>query len=178
MDMREVKKDGKVIYDGKIFKIELDTVICPNKREAKREIVRHHGGACILAVNDKEEILLIKQFRYAYDEVIYEIPAGKLEENEEPYAAALRELEEETGYKANKLDYLGVIYPTVGYCSEKIYIYQASEFIKTQTNFDEDEVIEAEFVPLKKVLEMIQNGIIKDAKVICAINYYLINKGI
>lgn len=178
MNMKEIKKDGKVIYDGKIFKIELDTVICPNNREAKREIVRHHGGACILAVNEYEEILLIKQFRYAYDEIIYEIPAGKLEINEEPYSAALRELEEETGYKANKLEYLGVIYPTVGYCSEKIYIYQAKDFIKTQTHFDEDEFIEAEFVPLKEVLKMIQTGIIKDAKVICAVNYYLINKQI
>ena len=100
--MKEKKISGEVIYDGKILTLVKDKVICPNNEEAYREIVRHNGGAAILVVNEKNEVLLIRQFRYAYDEIIYEIPAGKLELNEDPYEAAKRELEEETGYKAEK----------------------------------------------------------------------------
>lgn len=174
MEMREKKIDGKVIFEGKVVKLEKDRVLCPNGNESYREVVRHNGGAAILCVTPNEEIVLERQFRYAYDEVIYEIPAGKLEIGEDPYDAALRELEEETGKKADKLELLNVIYPTCGYCSEKIYIYLANNYVETKTNLDEDEVIETILMPLDKVLEMIDNGEIKDAKTICAITSYLI----
>lgn len=176
MEMKEKKIDGTLIYDGKVIHVVKDKVLCPNGCESVREIVKHNGGAAVLCLNDKEEVLLIKQFRYAYDEVIYEIPAGKLELNENPYDAALRELEEETGNKATKLKKLGEIYPTCGYSNEIIYIYLALNCKKTNTHFDDDEIIESKFIPLNEVKEMIKNGIIKDAKTICAINYYELNK--
>ena len=174
MDMREKKIDGEVIFDGVVVKLEKDRVLCPNGNTSYREVVRHNGGAAVLCVTPNDEIILEKQFRYAYDEVLYEIPAGKLEKGEDPYEAALRELEEETGKKASKLELLNILYPTCGYSSEKIYVYLATDYVETNTSLDEDEVIEIEYVPFEKAIEMVNNGQIKDAKTICAITTYLI----
>ncbi len=162
-----------LIYQGKVLDLYCDDVSCDNGLEAKREIIHHSGGAGVLLVNDKKEILLIKQYRYAYNEELLEIPAGKLEKNEDSYKAALRELEEETGYKTEKLKPLGKIYPTCGYSNEIIYLYLASDFIKTQTNFDPDENISKKWYKLNEVLELIDNGTIKDAKTIVAVYRYL-----
>jgi len=140
MDMREKKIKSEAIYEGKVVKLYRDDVICPNGKGAKREVVRHNGGSAILCINNNK-VLLIRQFRYAYDEVMYEIPAGKLELGEDPYSAALREFEEETGNKAEKLEYLGKIYPSCGYTDEIIYLYLAENYVETKTNFDEDEFI-------------------------------------
>lgn len=172
MDMKEIRINGEIVFDGKIFKVVRDEVICPNGNKSFREIVRHTGGAGVLCVTENEEIVLVKQFRYAYNEILYEIPAGKLEANEDPYYAALRELEEETGNKADELIHLGSIYPTCGYSSEIIHIYLAKNCKITETNYDEDEFIEIYTIPLNKVIDMISNGEIKDAKTIAAIMYY------
>jgi ADP-ribose pyrophosphatase len=172
--MIEKKIDGEVLYDGKIIRVERDTVLCPNGKSAFREVVRHNGGAAILCITKDDKVLLERQFRYPYIEVIYEIPAGKLEKGEDPYQAALREFEEETGNKAESLEHLIDIYPTCGYSSEIIYLYLAKDFVKTETNFDEDEVIESEFIPLDEVKAMIKDGRIKDAKTICALSVYLL----
>lgn len=177
MNMEEKKISGEVIYNGKVVRLEKDKVLCPNGMESYREIVRHNGGAAILCVTPDNKVMLIKQFRYAYNEVMYEIPAGKLELGEDPYDAALREFEEETGSKATELEYLTTIYPTCGYTSEKIYLYLATDFVKTNTHFDDDECIETIYLSMKQVLEMIKNNEIVDAKTICAITCYLINKG-
>lgn len=173
MDMREKKISGEVIFDGHVVRLELDKVLCPNGNESYREIVKHHGGAAILCVTNDDKIILERQYRYAYDEVIYEIPAGKLEKDENPYDAALRELEEETGNKANELIHLTNIYPTCGYSSEVIYLYLALNTTKTKTHFDDDEVIETYEVPIDEVKKMILDGRIKDAKTIVAFTYYL-----
>ena len=176
MKMIDKRLSGETIFEGHVVKLVKDKVLCPNGNESFREIVRHNGGAAVLCINENEEILLVKQFRYAYDEVMYEIPAGKLEKNEDPLLAAKRELEEETGNKAESLDFLGAIYPTCGYSSEIIYLYLAKNCKKTQTHFDDDEVIESKFYKLDDVKNMILNGEIKDAKTICALSYYLMRK--
>ena len=173
MDMIEKKLSGEIIYDGKIIKVEKHTVLCPNKNTSTREVVRHKGGSTILYINENDEVLLIRQYRYAYNEVIYELPAGKLEALEDPYDSAIRELEEEAGLKASRLDYLGCIYPTCGYSDEVIHLYLAKDVIKTHTNFDSDEFIESYYIPLNDVKKMIISGEIKDAKTICAISRYL-----
>ena len=178
MKMKEKKIDGEVLFDGKVVRLERDKVLCPNGRESIREVIHHNGGSAILCLTENQEVLLIKQFRYPYDEVIYEIPAGKLEKNENPYDAALRELEEETGNKATSLEFLGKIYPTCGYSSEIIYLYLAKNYIHTKTSFDEDECIESYYFPLEQVKKMISSGEIKDAKTICAITYYLLKMNI
>lgn len=173
-NMKEKKISGEILYKGKILTLEKDLVLCPNNEKAYREIVRHNGGAAVLVVNDNNEILLIKQFRYAYDEIIYEIPAGKLELNEDPYEAAKRELEEETGYKAKELISLGIIYPTCGYSSEKIHLYLAKGLSLGHVHLDDDEFIEPLFINIEDVKKMILNNEIKDAKTICAISNYLL----
>ena len=173
MDLKEKKISGEEIYTGKVVKLIKDKVLCPNGNESYREIVRHNGGAGILCITNDNKVLLERQYRYAYDEVLYEIPAGKLEQGEDPYYAALREFEEETGNKASSLEHLIDIYPTCGYSSEIIYLYLAKDFVKTKTNLDDDEIILLEYIPLDKVLSMIDNGEIKDAKTICAIQAYL-----
>jgi ADP-ribose pyrophosphatase len=173
MDMTEKKISGEVLYSGKVVRLEKDKVLCPNGNESYREIVRHNGGAAILCVTKDNKVLLERQYRYAYDEVLYEIPAGKLEKGEDPYYAAMREFEEETGNKAKELIHLIDIYPTCGYSSEIIYIYLAKDYVKTSTNFDPDEVILTEYIPLDDVLKRIAEGKIKDAKTICAIQAFL-----
>ncbi|MDE6241088.1 MAG: NUDIX hydrolase [Anaeroplasmataceae bacterium] len=166
----------EVIYDGKILRLDLDQVECDNGKLAYREIVRHNGGAAILCITTDNKVLLIKQFRYAYNEVLYEIPAGKLEKSEDPFTAAIREFEEETGKRALDMSYLTTIYPTCGYSSEKIYLYLVTKYEASQQHLDEDEDVEPIWMDLSSVLEMIQNGTIKDAKTICAIQTYLIQK--
>lgn len=174
MEMKEKKISSEIIYSGKVVQLERDTVLCPNGKQAYREVIRHSGGAAILCVTSDEQVLMIEQFRYPYDEVIYEIPAGKLESGEDPIEAAYREFEEETGNRADEMQFLGKIYPSCGYTSEVIYLYLAKNITPTSTAFDEDEVIETKLIPLKEVQEMILDGRIKDAKTICAISYYLL----
>ncbi len=170
----EKTKQKKLKYKGKIIDLYVDDVISSTGNPCIREYVHHNGGAGILAVKD-DKILLIKQFRYPYQKDIYEIPAGKIEIGEEPYNTALRELEEECGYKANSLISLGYIYPTCGYSDEIIYLYLANDFIKTKTNFDIDEDINSYWFSKDEVLEMIKNKEIVDAKTIIAIFKYLNN---
>lgn len=175
MEKKEKTLKKNLIYSGKILSLYSDDVICPNGNVSKREIVRHNGGVCVLAIVD-DCVILEKQYRYAYDEILYELPAGKLEKDENPYDAGLRELEEETGYKAIELIDYGVMYPTCGYSNEKIYLYVAKDIIKTKRHLDEDEVIDLEYIKIDKVIEMINNGTIKDAKTIILISKYLMNK--
>jgi len=175
MKMEEKKLNSKVIYSGHVVTLEVDEVLCPNNRKSSREIIRHPGGACVLAITNDNLVIMEKQFRYAYNKVIYELPAGKLEPKEDPKVSAARELEEETGYRPKgELISLGEMYPTCGYSSEVIYCYLAMDLEKTKTNFDIDEVIDLEFIPLKKVLEMIESNEIKDGKTVFAINNYLL----
>ena len=175
MDFKEKQLNSKLIYDGKVVKLYVDDVKCPNNNISKREIVKHNGGVCILAIIDNK-VILEKQYRYAYDEILYELPAGKLEKNEDSKEAGKRELLEETGYKAEKLISYGQMYPTCGYSNEIIYLYVAEDISKTNRHLDEDEAIDIEFIELEKVIEMIQNGIIKDAKTICLISKYILSQ--
>ena len=172
--MRETKINGEVVFEGKILKVEKDKVLCPNGNESYREVVRHNGGAAILCITKNNKIILEKQFRYAYDEILFEIPAGKLEKGENPYDAAMRELEEETGYKTDKLESLGAMYPTCGYSSEKIYLYLANNLEKGHMHLDDDECIELYEFTIDEIKNMIIENKIKDAKTIVAFSNYLL----
>src|SRR6056297_3836034 len=122
---KEFKTAGKMLYEGNILKLYRDEVEFPNKHKSAREVVEHSGGVSVLAENEEGKLLLIKQYRYPVDEIIYEIPAGKLEMDEKPAECAQRELIEETGYKPENLKELFNFYPTPGYSTELIYIYKA-----------------------------------------------------
>ena len=109
--------DSRLIFDGKVIRVTLDIVRLENGDTSMREVVHHHGGACIMPVTDQGEVYLVRQFRYALGEEMWELPAGKLEAGEDPFEAAKRELEEECGVTADEYIPLGCIYPTVGYDS-------------------------------------------------------------
>ncbi|MBQ5930093.1 MAG: NUDIX hydrolase [Clostridia bacterium] len=173
MDYAEKTVNKNYIYKGRILNLRCDDALLPDGRPCKREIIEHSGGACVLYV-ENGSVLLVRQYRYAYGESIYEIPAGKLEKGEDPMLAAARELEEETGIKAERLELLFVDYPTPGYTDEKIYIYRAYEGVKTETNLDDGEFLDAEFVPLTKIKEMLKKGEIKDGKTIIALQAYFL----
>ena len=120
------------------------------------------------------KILFVRQYRYAYGESIYEIPAGKLEVGEDPAKAAARELEEEAGIRSTNLELLFINYPTPGYTNEKIYIYRAHDGVKVSAHLDEGEFLDVEFIPVEKVKKMLKNGEIKDGKTIIAVQAYLL----
>ncbi len=175
MKLDEITLESKRIYDGKILKLDLDTVELPDGSEAKRECVRHSGGAAVLFVNDGK-IALVKQYRYLYGEAIYEIPAGKVEERESSEISAMRELEEETGYRAKNLQFLFKLYPTPGYTDEIIYVYFTNEATFMGQKLDEGEFLNCEFVEVDRVLKMIERGEICDAKTVSAVYKYLYEK--
>ncbi|MBE5740548.1 MAG: NUDIX hydrolase [Clostridiales bacterium] len=173
MDYIEKTVKKNYIYEGKILTLRNDDAELPDGRPCKREIIEHSGGACVLYV-ENDKVLLVKQYRYAYGESIYEIPAGKLEKGEEPILAAARELEEEAGIKAEKLQLLYVMYPTPGYTNEKIYIYQAIGGEKVKAHLDDGEFLDVEYIPTEEVKRMMQEGEIKDGKTLIALQAYLL----
>ena len=174
MKLTETKISGQTVYKGKVVTLNVDEVILPDGKIAKREIVRHTGGAAVLAVKDNS-VLLVRQFRYAYGREIYEIPAGKIDVGEDPENAARRELEEETGYTAKLIHALN-IYPTPGYTDEIIHIFFAENLKFLGQRLDEGEFLNCEFVPLEKVVSAIEYGEITDAKTVAAIYKYLHDK--
>ncbi len=174
MKLQEIKLNSKTVYDGKILRLELDEVELPDGKTSKRECVRHSGGAAVLLVKD-EQILLVKQFRYLYGKPIYEIPAGKLNNGEDAMVAAARELEEETGFKA-ELSHLLDIFPSPGYTDEIIHIYIAEKFEITAQNLDDNEFLNYCFIDVNAVLAMIESGEICDSKTIVAVYKYLLIK--
>jgi len=177
MKLTEKQLNKKYIYKGKILNLRCDDIILPNGELAKREIIEHSGGSAVLLINEKQEILLVKQYRYAYNEELLEIPAGKLNISEKPIDAAKRELKEETGFVADLKEY-GIIYPSPGYTNEKIYLFLATTYKAEECCLDEDEFLNLELIPIKQVKKMIDNGNIKDCKTIIAIQKYLLENNI
>lgn len=175
MDYTEKTVKKNYLYKGKILTLRKDDAILPDGKPCIREIIEHSGGACALYVEDGKA-LFVRQYRYAYGESIYEVPAGKLNENEPPIQAAARELEEETGIRAAKLELLYEAYPSPGYTDEKIYIYRAFGGERVATHLDEGEFVDVVWIPLDKVKEMLKNGEIKDAKTIIALQAYFLNE--
>ena len=173
MQLIEKTVTKNYVYHGKIIKVRNDDALLPDGNPCKREVIEHSGGACVLCVLP-QGVLMVKQYRYAYGECLYEIPAGKLEPGEDPMAAAKRELEEEGGVIAGELKLLQVIYPTPGYTNEKIYLYEASNCQFGNAHLDEDEFLTAEFIPLDKAKAMLINGEFKDSKTIIALQSYFL----
>ena len=163
---KTVKK--QYIYKGKILNLRCDDAVLPDGKPCKREIVEHPGGAAILCVQDGK-VILVRQYRYAYGEELLEIPAGKLNRGEDPLAAAVREFEEETGLKAEKMTLLFTLYPSPGYCDEKIYIYEADEITAGAQHLDEDEFLSVVRLPVDEAIDMVKRGEIRDSKTIAAL---------
>ena len=159
----------ETIFEGRIFTVKKREVELENGNLRQREVVLHNGGAAVLPVDDKGYIYLIRQFRSPFGQEVLEIPAGKLEKGEDPFEAAKRELSEETGFTAKNYTNLGEVWPTVGFCSEILYIWMATELEKGDTHFDEDEFVTLVKMPLKDAWKLCMNGTIKDSKTVVAI---------
>ena len=170
VDMKKTKiYEGKIlglnIYDGKI-----------EGRKVRREVIEHRGAAAMLAFDEDNKVILVKQNRFPHGDVL-EIPAGTLEKREEPIKCAFRELEEETGYTAKKMTPLITYYPSIGYNAEIIHCFLASGLKKTSDlKLDEDEILSVVKMDLKKVISMVKTGKIQDSKTICAVLTYAAKK--
>ena len=164
--LEETKVSSKKIYKGKLLDVRKDEVILPNKSKGSREWINHPGAACCIAMLPNKKIILVKQYRYAVGEESIELPAGKIDKNESPENCAIRELEEETGYRANSLTFLTMFYPAIGFANEKLWIYHANDLQKTHLNLDTDEFVEELHFSLSDAINMIEKGIIKDSKTI------------
>lgn len=164
MEMIEKKVSRTDVYDGRIFDIKRDKIKDVYGNDGYREVVIHNGGVGVVALDGEGNVLMIRQYRYAAGEVLWEIPAGKLELGENPRDCGLRELMEETGYKAENCEDLGFMYPTPAYDTEKIYLYYASDLEFVGQHFDSGEYMECEKIPLSDAVDMIMDGRITDAK--------------
>lgn len=156
-------------FDGKVVKLFVDKARLENGDIVTREVIKHPGGVGVVALDDDENVLFVRQFRYPHGRVLLEIPAGKLEFGEDPEQCGLRELKEETGCTCDSFVSLGKLLPTPAYDSEIIYMFLARGLHRGEQNLDEDEFLEVEKIPLKKAAEMIMNNEIDDAKTQIAI---------
>ncbi|MCL1832295.1 MAG: NUDIX hydrolase [Oscillospiraceae bacterium] len=165
--MIEKQMSTEQIYNGKILRLRKDEVELINDNKAVREVVEHSGGVCVLPLTECDQVVLVKQFRYPFEKVLLEIPAGKLELGESPLECGKRELYEETGFNAKTFDFLGKLYPTPAYCTEVIHMYLARGLCDASNegqHLDQDEFVDVVKMPFDKVIDMIFNDEIHDAK--------------
>ena len=157
------------IFNGKIVHLFRDTVRLPNGKPATREVIRHVGAAAVVPLTDEGNVILVRQYRYPFAQVMLEIPAGKLDIGENPIDCARRELIEETGYDAKELVYLGAFYPSVAMLNEVIHLFLAKNMTLRETNLDEDEFLHVEQRPLSELVEDIMAGGVPDGKTQAAV---------
>lgn len=164
-------------YHGAIVDVYQDIVEIPNGNTAKWDFIAHKGAAAVIPVTADNRIMMVRQYRNALDRYTLEIPAGGLDSADEPgIICAARELEEETGYRSDRLEWLITIRTTVAFCNEKIDIYVARNLVKTQQNLDEDEYINLEIYTLEELKDKIFSGEIEDSKTVAALMSYLAHK--
>jgi len=157
------------VYEGRLISVRVDTVRLENGRLTKREIVEHPGAVAVVALDEEDNVLLVRQFRKAAERELLEIPAGTLEAGEEPIACAQRELQEETGYQAQRLEQIGSFYTSPGFCTECIRLFLATGLQKGPSTPESDEAIETIKVPLSEIPAIIGRGDICDGKSIAGL---------
>ncbi len=167
--MEEITLHSEPIYVGRVVKLSLLDVRLPDGNETKRELIMHPGAVAIVALDEVQNVLLVRQFRIAAGKIMVEVPAGTLNPGEEPLACAERELQEETGFRAATFESLSGIYTAPGYTTEFIHLYYATGLSESVLPHDDDEFIEVDRVPFTEALEMIESGVIADGKSIAAL---------
>ena len=168
MTFEEKTLKSEKIYEGTIINLRRDKVTVQGGT-SYREIIEHNGGAVIAALTEDKKLVMVRQYRKPADKVMLEVPAGKIDPGEKPLDAAVRELKEETGYTAAKVEFLTQFYPSVGYSEEVLYLYLCTGLTPGETNFDENEAIDIEEVELDRLFKMAMSGEIDDAKTLIAI---------
>ena len=174
--MSSARIGSERLYSGRMINVDMDQVRFPNGSTGELEMVRHPGAAAVLPFlsdpfGDDPQILLLKQYRYAAEGFLYEIPAGKLDDGEDPAECARRELKEETGCTAERVEPLLFIYTTPGFTDERIHLFMASGLSQGTSRREKDEFIEVETLPLSRALSMVQSGEIPDGKTALALLY-------
>ena len=168
--LREKFLSSEEIYPGKIIRVEKWQVELPNGGTALREIVRHNGASAVVPVDEFGQVTMVRQHRIAIDKMTWEIPAGKLDSpDEDPFDAARRELEEETGLQAAHWQKLTSMYTTPGFCNERISIYLATDLTRGETHPDDDEFLNTVSIPFEEALAMATRGEITDSKSLCGL---------
>lgn len=166
--MQECKLSSEMKFDGKLIKVTYD-IAEVNGKESWREVVHHPGASAVVAIDEENRIIMEKQFRYALNDYLLEIPAGKLDKGEDPLVCAKRELEEETGIIASEWISLGTIATSPGFCNEVIHLYVAKGLSKGEIHWDEDEYVEVERYTFDELLQRINDETIKDSKTLSAL---------
>ena len=161
--------ETREIFAGRTVRLNVEKVRLPNDKVTDLEIVRHSGAAAVVPVTDDGHVFLVRQYRHATGGYLLEIPAGKLDPGEEPEACALRETEEEIGYRPGKLQTLGWIWTTPGFTDEKIWLYLATDLQPARQELGADEVLSIERVTLADAVEKAARGEIHDSKSVCAL---------
>lgn len=167
---------GNTVFEGRAFRVISGEIVLPNGRRAYREFVVHPGAVVIIPFLDDETLVLIRQYRPAIDEWIYEFPAGTLEEGEHPRDTAFRELEEETGYRPGRLKEIGMFFTSPGISTEKMHVFVAGDLKPGDRRPEDDELIQVMKVDFNKLLAMVGSGEIKDGKTIAALMLFLASK--
>ncbi len=169
MDLTEKKLSSKLIYDGRILRLHVDTVELPNGKQALREVADHPGGVAIVAIDRDGSVLTVKQYRYAFSRVMEEIPAGKLERGEDPDEAALRELREETGAVPERFEKLGELIVSPGAYGEVLHLYLAEGLEFGEASPDEDEFLDLVRTPFEEMVRRVTDGELADAKTVAGV---------
>lgn len=162
-------KQRRIIRHGRVFDVMVENVSLPNGVNIDMEIIRHPGASAIIALTEKKEVIMLKQFRYATGGNLWEIPAGTFDGKEDPLVCAQRELTEETGYDAGTWESLGAVTPVPGYSDERIHLFLAGDLRPAVQKLDHDEIIEVHLLPFRQVVSMVLDGEIEDAKTIAAV---------
>ncbi|ABO50422.1 NUDIX hydrolase [Desulforamulus reducens MI-1] len=168
-DLVETTIASKLVYEGKILNLRVDQVTLPNGREGSREVVEFSQAVAVVAVKEDNKVLLVKQYRYPVGEVLMELPAGKMDQDENPEQCALRELQEETGYKPRSIQKICDFYTTPGFSSERMHLFLATGLTEGEQSPDEDEFVKVEEVPFDQAIQMIFEGKIQDGKTIAGL---------
>lgn len=169
MVVEEKTISSERIYEGRILNLRKDKVSVKDNKTSYREIVEHNGGVALAAVTPEGKMVMVRQYRKAAEKAVLEVPAGKIEKDEDHQLTAERELKEETGYSAGKIEYITSFYSSIGYSTEVIYLYYATELTPGETEFDDNEAIEILEYDLPELKRMVLSGEIEDAKTIAAI---------
>ena len=164
------------VYTGRVLNLDIDTVRFPNGTAGELEMIRHPGASAVVPflsdpAGDDPQVMLIRQYRYAAEGYLYEVPAGRLDANEAPEECARRELREETGCEAQRVEHLVTIYTTPGFTDEKIHLFMAVGITRGEASREADEFIEVETMPLSRALSLVERGEIQDAKTALALLY-------
>lgn len=169
MDFFEKTVSTDVKFEGRILKLRVDTVELPDGTTSTREIIEHPGGVAVIAVDENGYVPMVTQFRKPYEHMVMELPAGKLDDGEEPLQCGIRELEEETGLKAKNFISLGGLMPSPGYAAEMLYIYLATDLYEGTVHLDEGEFLTVQKYHIDELVEMVMKNELQDAKTVVGI---------